>query len=151
MTFQVDRTKSAEENTLGLINTGSTYAFTGTEFEYGTPTVYVPQGAEVSNTELTLTAVEDSGFTGTKTVKYTRLALGATRPGARQNYTITGADTLATLKEAIATEHNLILDQFNLTGTLPAQGAPAETFTLTAVADSLVYVAGTHTVSVTYP
>lgn len=150
MTFQVDRTKTAVANALGLINSGSTYVFTGTEFTMGTPAANTPTDPEEdTNTALTLTAVEDSGFTGTKDVRYRRLALGATRPGARQNYVVTTGDDLAALKEEIATEHNLVLDQFDLTGTLPVNdAAPAETFTLTAIANSLVYT-GTHTVQVT--
>lgn len=152
MSFQIDRTKTAQLNMLGLINSGSTYAFTGSEFTYGAPSAQTPaDGQEDTNSQVTVTAVEDSGFTGTKTVRYRRLALGQTRPGARQNYVITTGDTLASLKEQIATEHNLILDQFDLTGTLPDDDAdPAATMTLTAVADSLVYLPGTHTVSVTF-
>lgn len=152
MPFQIDRTKTAQQNMLGLINSGSTYAFTGTEFTYGTPADQTPADPEEdTNSEVTVTAVEDSGFTGTKTVRYRRLALGQTRPGARQNYVVTTGDTLASLKEQIATEHNLVLDQFDLTGTLPTADAdPAATFTLTAVEDSLLYLEGTHTVSVTF-
>ena len=149
--FQIDRTKTAAQNFLGLVNSASSFTFTGTEFTVGNPSSQTPADPqEKTNSQATLTAVPDSGFVGTKTLRYARLALGQTRPGARQNYTITGADTIATLKAAVAVEHNLVLDQFDFTGTLPAQGAAAQTFTLAAIANSLLYT-GTTTVSVTFP
>lgn len=150
MPQQINRAKTARENLIDLINTGSTYTFAGTEFTEGAPAAYVPTEPDTSNTEVILTAVEGSGFVGTKSIKYRRLALGATRPGARVNYEIDGEDDLASLKEAIAQEHNLVSSDFDLTGDLPAQGDPAEEFTLTAVAGSVLYT-GSTVVNVTFP
>ena len=39
MPFQIDRNKSARENLVDLINTGSSYLFTGDEFTLGSPSV----------------------------------------------------------------------------------------------------------------
>lgn len=150
MAQQINRALTAIQNMVALINTGSTYTFTGSEFTFGNPANYVPVAPDTSNTEVILTAVEGSGFVGTKSVKYRRLALGATRPGARVNYTIDADDTLVTLKEAIAQEHNLVAAEFDLTGDLPAQGEPVAVFTLTAKANSLLYT-GSTTVNVEYP
>lgn len=147
---QIDRTKTAEQNMLALINTGSTFQFTGTEFTYGLPSSQTPADPqENTNSQVTLTAVAGSGFTGTQTVRYRRLALGATRPGALTSYTITGSDDINTLKAAIALEHNLVPDQFSLTGTLPTTSGEQQTFTLTAIANSLLYT-GSTTVTVTF-
>jgi len=55
-----------------------------------------------------------------------------------------------TLKSAIAVEHNLVETDFDIAGNLPAQGAPAETFTVTAAANSGLYF-GSTSVTVTYP
>lgn len=151
MALQIDRAKTAEQNILALILTASSFAFTGTEFTIGAPSAQTPADPqEKTNSQLTLTAVDGSGFTGTKTLRYARLELGHTKPGAKTSYTIGASDTLSTLKSAIAVEHNLVETDFDLTGTLPAQGAPAQTFTLTASANSWLYF-GSVTVQVTYP
>jgi hypothetical protein len=149
--FQINRTLTAAANMLALVNSGSSYQFSGTEFTFGPASAQTPSnGAEQTNSQVTLTADEQTGFIGTKTVRYRRLSLGATRPGAAVSYTVGGADTPATLKAAIAAQHNLVESEFNLSGTWPTQGAGANTFTLTAVAGSLLYV-GSITVQVTYP
>lgn len=149
--FQIDRTKTSNANLIALLNTGSSFAFTGSEFTVGAPSAQTPtDGSENTNSQVTLTAVNGSGFTGTKTIRYRRLALGATKPGAKTNYNITGADTLATIKTAIALEHNLIESDFNVAGTIPAQGAGPATFAMTAAANSVLYT-GTYNVTVTYP
>lgn len=149
--FQIDRTKTSAANLIALLNTGSTYAFTGTEYTIGAPSAQTPvDGSENTNSQVTLTAVDGSGFTGTKTVRYRRLAMGATKPGAAVTYTITGADTLATVKTAIAVENNLIESDFDITGTLPVQGAADQPFAVTAGANSVLYF-GTYNVTVTFP
>lgn len=152
MPFQVNRALTAQANMAGLANTGSTYAFTaGTEITFGNPVTQTPSDPqENTNSEVVISAVANSGFTGTKTIRYRRLALGLTHPGAQQLYQITGADTLATIKAAVALAHNLIEAEFTFTGTIPAQGNPANTFTLTSVATSLIYT-GTWTVQVIRP
>lgn len=149
--YQIDRTKTAAANLIGLLNTGSTYTFTGTEYTIGAPSAQTPvDGSENTNSQVTLTAVDGSGFTGTKTVRYRRLAMGATKPGAKTAYNVTGADTLATIKTAIAVEHNLIETDFDITGVIPAQGAGPATFAVTASANSVLYF-GTFNVTVTFP
>jgi len=150
MPQQVDRAKSAQQNLIDLINTGSTYVFTGSEFTIGTPTTYIPTAPETSNTELLLSAIPGSGFIGSEAIRYRRLALGATRPGAKLQYTIAAEDTLETLKESIAQEHNLVSSEFDLQGQWPVQGGSASEFTLTAVTGSLLYT-GSITVSVIFP
>ena len=150
MPQQINRVKSAQQNLVDLINTGSTYVFTGSEFTIGAPANYVPTAPETSNTELLLSAVAGSGFVGFKSIKYRRLALGATRPGARLQYNVGAEDTLETLKEAIAQEHNLVSSDFDLQGQWPIQGGAAAEFTLTAIPDSLLYT-GAINVSVVFP
>lgn len=149
--LQIDRSKTADQNILALILTASSFAFTGSEFTVGPASAQTPVDTqEHTNSQITLTAVDGSGFTGTKTLRYARLVMGQTRPGAKVAYTITGSDTLTTLKEAIAVEHNLVDSDFDITGTLPAQGAPAQQFAVTATGTSKLYT-GTFNVSVTFP
>lgn len=148
---QIDRTKTADANVLALILTASSYAFSGSEFTVGAASAQTPADPqEHTNSQLTLTAVDGSGFTGTKTLRYSRLELGHTRPGAKTAYQIANSDTNATLKTAIAVEHNLVESDFDIAGTLPAQGAAAATFTVTAAGASRLYF-GTFNVSVTHP
>jgi len=149
--LQVDRAKSADQNMLALILTASSFAFTGSEFTVGPASAQTPADPqEKTNSQVTLTAVANSGFTGTKTLRYARLVIGQTRPGAKVAYVIGGADTLSTLKSAIAVEHNLVESEFDITGSLPAQGAAAAVFAVTAAGASKLYT-GTINVSVTYP
>lgn len=149
--LQIDRAKSASQNVLAMILTASSYAFAGTEFTVGNASAQTPANpAEGTNSQLTLTAVANSGFTGSKTLRYTRLSIGQTRPGAKVAYVIGASDTLGTLKSAIAVEHNLVESDFQITGSLPAQGAAAATFAVTAIGTSNLYI-GTINVSVTYP
>jgi hypothetical protein len=149
--FQIDRTKSAAANLIALLNTGSTYAFTGSEYTIGVPSAQTPvDNTENTNSQVTLTAVDGSGFTGTKTVRYRRLAMGATKPGAKVAYTIGGTDTMQTIKTAIAVEHNLVESDFDITGVIPAQGDPAATFAVTAIDGSVLYT-GTFNVTVQFP
>lgn len=149
--LQIDRTKTAQANILALILTASSYAWAGTEFTIGDASAQTPADPqEHTNSQITLTAVDGSGFTGTKTLRYARLELGHTRPGAKTAYQIGSSDTQATLKTAIAVEHNLVESDFDIAGSLPAQGAGAATFTVTAAANSKLYF-GNFTVTATYP
>lgn len=149
--LQIDRSKTAEQNILALILTAATFAFNGSEFTVGPASAQTPTDPqELTNSQLTLTAIDGSGFTGTKTLRYARLELGHTRPGAKTSYQIGASDTNATLKTAIAVEHNLVESDFDIAGTLPAQGAGAQVFVVTAAANSKLYF-GTFNVNVTYP
>lgn len=148
--FQINRALSATQNLLGLVNNNSTYAFTGTEFTIGVPSAQTPADPEENtNSQVTLTAVVGSGFIGTKTSRYRRLAIGATRPGALVNYTIGAGDTQADLKEMIAVEHNLVSSDFTITGTMPTVDQQTEVFAVTAINDSLLYT-GTINVNVKF-
>lgn len=149
--LQIDRTKTANQNILALILTASSYAWAGTEFTIGAASAQTPADPqEKSNSQLTLTAIDGSGFTGTKTLRYARLELGHTRPGAKTTYVIGNSDTNATLKSAIAVEHNLVESDFDIAGSLPAAGAPDASFTVTAAANSHLYF-GTFNVTVQHP
>lgn len=150
MPHQVDRSKTDRQNFIDLLNTGATYTFTGTEFtEPAGPEPYTDTEFNISNTQITLEATPNSGFVGTKTVHYRRLAAGATRTAASLDFNITEEDTLETLKEMICAEHNLISAEVNLVGDLPTElGTPVE---INVFLDpySYTYVGGTFAVNVT--
>lgn len=149
MPHQIDRTKTARQNFIDLVNTGSTFPFTGTEFtESGNPEPYTDNPG-VSNTQVTLEAVSGSGFIGTKTVHYRRLTPGATRTAAALDFVISESDTLTTLKEMICVEHNLVSSEINLVGDLPTVADTPVDIDVFYNPYSLLYVGGVITVSVT--
>jgi hypothetical protein len=149
MPHQVDRTKTARQNFIDLVNTGSTFTFTGTEFTEPTGVEEYTGDPEVSNTQVTLEAVSGSGFVGTKTVHYRRLAPGATRTAAALEYNITEEDTLTTLKEMICVEHNLISSEISLVGDLPTTIGQTTEINVFYDPFSYVYTGGTISVDVT--
>lgn len=149
--FQINRTLTAAANMLALVNSGSSYQFVGTEFTFGAASAQTPADSqENTNSQVTLTANEETGFIGTKTVRYRRLELGHTRPGAATTYNVGASDTPATLKSAIAAQHNLVESEFDVSGTWPTQGAGPNTFSVTAKAGSLLYF-GAVNVQVQFP
>lgn len=148
MPYQIDRAKTARQNLIDLINTVTTYTFTGTEFTNGDPSVYTPESPDTSNTQITLTAASESGFTGTKNIKYRRLELGHTKTGASATFTVEDGDDRSSLETKIAIEHNLVIGQFSLVGTIPAYGEPDSSCTIEAVNNSLLYF-GSYEVTLT--
>jgi hypothetical protein len=149
MPHQIDRTKTARQNFIDLVNTGSDYVFVGTEFtESGSPELYTGQ-PEVSNTQITLESTPNSGFVGTKTVYYRRLDAGNTRTAAALDFDITETDDLASLKNLICIEHNLVASEVNIVGDLPTE--VDETTVINVFLDpfSLLYTGGTFEVNVT--
>jgi hypothetical protein len=149
MPHQIDRTKTARQNFIDLVNTGSTFTFTGTEFtESGNPEPF-SDNPEVSNTEVILEAVSGSGFIGTKTVHYRRLTPGATRTAAALDFDISESDTLETLKEMVCAEHNLVSSEINLVGDLPTEVDEPVEISVFYNPYSLLYVGGVINVNVT--
>lgn len=156
MAFPIDRTLSAKQNFVNLINTvilvdSSTGALTVDDVTLSNVVSYTPSDAsENTNTQITVTANTDSGFTGTTTLRYLRLTLGQTVVGARTQFSITSSDTTTTLLESISQEHNLLTSQVTLSGSLPTTSGASTTMTVTAVADGAFYVpASSFTVIVT--
>jgi hypothetical protein len=149
MPHQIDRTKTARQNFIDLVNTGSDYVFVGTEFtESGNPELYTGQPG-VSNTQITLESTPNSGFVGTKTVYYRRLDAGNTRTAAALDYDITEADDLASLKNLICIEHNLVASEVNLVGDLPTEFDETTVINVFLDPFSLLYAGGTFEVNVT--
>jgi hypothetical protein len=149
MPHQIDRTKTARQNFIDLVNTGSNYVFVGTEFtESGNPEPYTEQ-PEVSNTQITLESTPNSGFVGTKTVYYRRLTAGNTRTAAALDYDITEADDLDSLKELVCIEHNLVSSEVTIVGDLPTEFGETTIVNIFLIGYSLLYVGGTFEVNVT--
>jgi hypothetical protein len=135
---QINRTKTAKQNMVDLINTEANYVFSGNEFTFSSPQAY-SQESEISNTQVTLTSVPEYGFIGTKTIKYRRLELGHTFIGATTTFHVTASDNQASIEHRIAAEHNLVFGEFYLSGSIPSEGDQDTVCTLQAYGDSLLY------------
>lgn len=144
--YQIDNTKTAAENLLGLINSGSTVVFTGNEYTVGVPTPFTPtEPGEVTNTQIAMTALEGTGYMGTQNPRYVRLTVGDTRPGAFSTWLVDSAKTRAALIADILENHKLVASEIIFTG-LEAEmptGGETGTLTATAVADSYLYIGTT--------
>jgi hypothetical protein len=151
MPHQIDRTKSSYQNLIDLINTGSTYTFTGSEFYEISSQNVQPYTEEpgIVNTQLELIAASGSGFTGSKFIRYNRLGPGNTRFGASLDYEITSEDDYISLKEKICVEHNLISNEVNLDGNLPEVVGQTVQMSIFFPEFSFIYVTGSMFINVT--
>lgn len=139
--YQIDNTKTAAQNLIGLINSGSTVVFTGTEFTVSPPTPFVPtEPGEVTNTQITLEATEGSGYMGTQSPRYVRLTVGDTRPGAFSTWVVDSAKTREELIDDILENHKLVESEIEFTGLEGGMPPAGETDTLTATAKAGSYL-----------
>lgn len=141
--YQIDPTKTAAQNLLGMINSGSSVVFTGAEYDITPPSAQTPADPlEDTNTQFTMTAKEGSGYMDAVTPRYKRLTVGDTRPGAFLTWLVTSAKTRAQLITDILENHKLLASEVTFTGlegAMPAAGASG-TLTCTAVAGSYFYI-----------
>lgn len=136
----VDRTLTAQANWLALFNSANTHVFDGSEFTLGLPLAHAPDDPqEPTNTQITITAVPDTEFTGSKTLRYQRLTLGYTRAGSTQNYSLTSGMTQQAMINTIMADHNLVPSEITIDGTLPTTPGGTAVWTLTANPNSLLY------------
>ena len=151
MPFQIDRTKSGYQNLIDLVNTGSTHVFTGGEFFEISSQNVQPYTEEpgVVNTQVELIAATDSGFTGSKFIRYNRLEPGNTRFGASLNFEITPEDDEASLKEKVCVEHNLIFNEVSINGQIPEVVGATTQMSVFFPEFSLVYITGSLPINVT--
>lgn len=114
--YQVDLTKSAQQNLIALINSESTVVFTGTEFDVSAPVTHTPTPPETTNTTFTMTAREGSGYRGIQEPRYTRLALGNTRPGLFLSWNVKTGDSFNQLKDDLLHNHNVLASDIDWSG-----------------------------------
>lgn len=142
-----DFTKPAQQIIVDLVNNDNTTALTPGLLTFGLPSV--PTGSPARDTDLTLTAIAGSGYTGSVTVHYNRVNL-ADVPGARStDFPLGDAVNVSDLIPEINAAYGIALSNTvdpthpDFTdGALPTfTGEPNEdhTFPLIADADSLVW------------
>jgi hypothetical protein len=146
--FAIDRTKTALANFLALVNalSGTSRTYVTGDVTLGTPTADSSVGG--FNTAIQMTGVENRGYTGTKTIRYKRLALGSTKSAAAVTFDADQSAGNQAAIDQIAVAHNLVMSDVVVTGGVLAAIGDTATFTLTAAAVSLLYT-GSFTADVT--
>lgn len=143
MAFVSDFTKDPEQIVLDLINNDNTTTITEAQVTFGLPSA-APGETPPLDTQLTLTAVALSGYTGSQTVTYNRVPF-STVPGSRSTtFALGAAVNISDLVTAINAAYQLNLQPADFVdGALPTftDEEPGETlpFDLVAGEDSLVF------------
>jgi hypothetical protein len=141
--FQIDPTKTAEENLLGLINAGTLVTLSSEQYTISAPKTQVPADPEEdTNTTFTMTATQDSGYMDSVSPRYKRLSIGNTKPGALTTWPVTSLKTREELIADIIQAHQLVTSDVVFTGLETAMPAAGQTGTLTctAIANSYLYI-----------
>jgi hypothetical protein len=146
MAFQDDFTKLPKDILVARINNDNVVnnaALTSAMLTFGLPTA-ATGGTATRNTDLSLTAVAGSGYTGSVTVHYNRVDL-STVPGSRSTvFPLGSASKISDLIPTINAAYVINMQPEDyVDGPLPTfTGQPNEThdFSLTANADSFVWI-----------
>jgi len=142
--MKINAANSAIQNVLDLvIDANSGLALTSAKVTVGAPSVFA--GTAGRNTQVTLTAVANAGFSGTKVVDYTRLGvLTGTATAAAEaaaGIVVAPAATAAEVKAILVAQFGLVADQVEVADlVLPVNESTPGSITLAAVAGSLLYV-----------
>lgn len=118
-------------------------ALTPAKITVGVPSVFA--GDAGRNTQVVVTAVANAGFSGTKTVDYTRLGVltGTTTAAAvaAAGVVVDPAATEAEIKTQLVALFGLVADQVQVSDlVLPVDEATPGSITLAAIDGSLLYV-----------
>lgn len=135
------KNKTGQQLLLDLINAESSVALDFTTLSFGTPQPNVGPGLP-RNTKLVVTALPNDSFSGTKEVKYDRIAMA--KPFATPltlGFTVDVATTTHALLSAINTAHNVKLVPGDVVNNPVA--ANAKTVRLVAADSSYLYRPGT--------
>jgi len=142
--MQINLEKGAAKNVIDLINATNGSALTSAEIALGQPAEWTdPEGINTRNTSLTISAVPDSGYTGTVEVRYHRLDLASLASGKTLSYTKSDTSTLQTLLESVATQLGVVEEAVKLdVDAMPVvpEGNESVTINIVSRTDSLLYV-----------
>lgn len=146
--MKINVAKTGAENILDLVlDANPGLSLTATQFTLGNPSAFVGTGGR--NTQVTLTAVEGEGKTGSKTIDYTRLN-PVTGPNAGQ--AVTGVEvaldaTDVQVKAILVALFGLVAADVTVADlVLPVDVDTDGSITLAAATDSLLYVGSTSVV-----
>ncbi len=139
--MQINTSKTAIQNILDLVNgKNAGLNLTEAQVSVGVPSVF-SEAENPRNSQVILTALGGSGYTGTKTIKYTRLGVGQGVAVLPSQVYVVGAETEAEIKTAIATALNLVEAEIEVSAlTLPVDVNTPGQVNVAPKVDSLLYV-----------
>lgn len=143
----IDVSKSPLENLVAqVVADNSGLSLTAAQVTAGNPSVFA---GDPQNTQVTLTAVNGQGWTGSKLFKYTRLSLDSGVAVPVTSVVVEEADNQAAVETKVATALGLRKDQITFSAYSAATEGAAGSLTLAIVANSLLYVGANKTVELT--
>ena len=139
--MQFDILKSGIENILALLNADNGQALTLEQVGLTSPSVYVDgAGVNPRNTEITVSALSGSGFSGSQTLRYTRVDL-ASKAVEAVEVQLTAESTLETIKAQLVADLGVRDDEVALSDIeMPAFEAGQAVIALQAVEGSYGYI-----------
>ena len=148
--MQIDISKSPLENlVLQVVEDNAGLVLAATQVTASAPAVF---GGDPQNTEVTLTAIEGQGFTGSKLVKYVRLGMDSGKAVPVTTLQVLAADNQAAVEAKVAVALGLVEAELEFSAyTAAVDDATPGTITVAAVATSLLYAGASKTIAITVP
>lgn len=141
--MQVNPALSAQANLLALINisnTANSLALTEAQVTISVP---VPRtsDSDTRNTKVTISPVTGQGFAGPAVpLTYNRRQLNENVIAPPTSLNVRATTTMAQFKTAVAVAWGLVETEFTVEGTLPVADNTTSIMTLTAIANSLLFI-----------
>jgi hypothetical protein len=148
--MKINLAKTPLENlVLQIVEDNSGLVLTAAQVTAGAPSTF---GGDPQNTQVTLTAVDGQGYSGTKLVKYVRLGLDSGKAVPVTTLEVLAADDQAAVEAKVAVALGLIEDELTFSAyTAAVDDATPGTITIAANAGSLLYVGAAKTIAITVP
>jgi hypothetical protein len=148
--MKINLAKTPLENlVLQVVEDNSGLVLTAAQVTAGLPTTF---GGDPQNTQVTLTAVEGQGYTGTKLVKYVRLDMNSGVAVPVTTLEVLAADNQAAVEAKVITALGLLASDVVFSAyTAAVDDATPGTITVAPAANSLLYVGAAKTIAITVP
>ncbi|MNQ14300.1 hypothetical protein D3C85_272460 [compost metagenome] len=148
--MKINLTKTPLENlVLQIVEDNAGLVLTAAQVTAGAPSVF---GGDPQNTQVTLTAVEGQGFTGTKLVKYVRLDMNSGVAVPVTTLEVLAADNQAAVQTKVAAALGLIETELTFSAyTAAVDDTTPGTITVAATAGGLLYAGAAKTIAITVP
>jgi hypothetical protein len=146
--MQIDISKSPLENlVLQVVEDNAGLVLAATQVTAGAPSAFA---GDPQNTQVTLTAIDGQGFTGSKLVKYVRLGMDSGVAVPVTTLQVLAADNQAAVEAKVAVALGLVEDELVFSAyTAAVDDATPGTITVAAVATSLLYAGAAKTIEIT--
>ena len=145
--MKINLTKTPLENlVLQIVEDNAGLVLTAAQVTAGAPSVF---GGDPQNTQVTLTAVEGQGFTGTKLVKYVRLDMNSGVAVPVTTLEVLAADNQAAVQTKVAVALGLIETELTFSAyTAAVDDATPGTMGVSPKATSVLYTGAGKTMTI---